>query len=244
MSEGSKQLRLTKVAKEFNLSLGKIVEFLTAKGKPVENNPNAKIGEEEYSLLLKEFSSDKSAREEAEQVSQTINKVKRETIVLDDKKAKQKEAEKQAEEVVIKETAPAKVATKTKKVEEEKTEVVKTEVDNLEGPKVLGKVDLSSINTKTKPDKKSKKEAEKTEEEPKKGKKKVEVIEEPVIESPVTETPVVEEEKVDFLETRYEKLDGPKILGKVNLPVKDDKKKPSQADLNADKKKRKRIRKG
>jgi len=244
MSEGSKQLRLTKVAKEFNLSLGKIVEFLTAKGKPVENNPNAKIGEEEYSLLLKEFSSDKSAREEAEQVSQTINKVKRETIVLDDKKAKQKEAEKQAEEVVIKETAPAKVATKTKKVEEEKTEVVKTEVDNLEGPKVLGKVDLSSINTKTKPDKKSKKEAEKTEEEPKKGKKKVEVIEEPVIESPVSETPVVEEEKVDFLETRYEKLDGPKILGKVNLPVKDDKKKPSQADLNADKKKRKRIRKG
>ncbi|MBN8694856.1 MAG: translation initiation factor IF-2 [Bacteroidetes bacterium] len=244
MSEGSKQLRLTKVAKEFNLSLGKIVEFLTAKGKPVENNPNAKIGEEEYSLLLKEFSSDKSAREEAEQVSQTINKVKRETIVLDDKKAKQKEAEKQAEEVVIKEIAPAKVATKTKKVEEEKTEVVKTEVDNLEGPKVLGKVDLSSINTKTKPDKKSKKEAEKTEEEPKKGKKKVEVVEEPVIESPVSETPVVEEEKVDFLETRYEKLDGPKILGKVNLPVKDDKKKPSQADLNADKKKRKRIRKG
>ncbi|MBL7894856.1 MAG: translation initiation factor IF-2 [Bacteroidia bacterium] len=244
MSEGSKQLRLTKVAKEFNLSLGKIVEFLTAKGKPVENNPNAKIGEEEYSLLLKEFSSDKSAREEAEQVSQTINKVKRETIVLDDKKAKQKEAEKEIEEVVIKETAPAKVATKTKKVEEEKIEVVKTEVDNLEGPKVLGKVDLSSINTKTKPDKKSKKEAEKTEEEPKKGKKKVEVVEEPVIESLVTETPVVEEEKVDFLETRYEKLDGPKILGKVNLPVKDDKKKPSQADLNADKKKRKRIRKG
>lgn len=245
MSEGSKQLRLTKVAKEFNLSLGKIVEFLTAKGKPVENNPNAKIGEEEYSLLLKEFSSDKSAREEAEQVSQTINKVKRETIVLDDKKAKQKEAEKEPEEVIIKETAPAKVTTKSKKEDEVKPEVVKTEVDNLEGPKVLGKLDLSSINTKTKPDKKSKKETEKTEQEPKKGKKKVEVVEEPVVEPPIVETPVVvEEEKIDFLETRYEKLDGPKILGKVDLPVKDDKKKPSPADLNADKKKRKRIRKG
>lgn len=245
MSEGSKQLRLTKVAKEFNLSLGKIVEFLTAKGKPVENNPNAKIGEEEYSLLLKEFSSDKSAREEAEQVSQTINKVKRETIVLDDKKAKQKEAEKEPEEVIIKETAPAKVTTKSKKEDEVKPEVVKTEVDNLEGPKVLGKLDLSSINTKTKPDKKSKKETEKTEQEPKKGKKKVEVVEEPVVvETPIVETPVVEEEKIDFLETRYEKLDGPKILGKVDLPVKDDKKKPSPADLNADKKKRKRIRKG
>ena len=245
MSEGSKQLRLTKVAKEFNLSLGKIVEFLSSKGKPVENNPNAKIGEEEYSLLLKEFSSDKSAREEAEQVSQTINKVKRETIVLDDKKAKQKEAEKETEEVIIKETSPAKT-TKTKKEEvAEKPEVVKTEVDNLEGPKVLGKLDLSSINNKTKPDKKSKKEAEKSEEENKKGKKKAAVPEEPaIVETPVEETPVVEEEKVDFLETRYEKLDGPKILGKVNLPVKDDKKKPSPADLNADKKKRKRIRKG
>lgn len=248
MSEGSKQLRLTKVAKEFNLSLGKIVEFLTSKGKPVENNPNAKIGEEEYSLLLKEFSSDKSAREEAEQVSQTINKVKRETIVLDDKKAKQKEAEKEPEEVIIKETAPAKVTTKSKKEDEVKPEVVKTEVDNLEGPKVLGKLDLSSINSKTKPDKKSKKEADKAEEEPKKGKKKTTPVEEPVVvEIPVVETPVVEEEekeKEDFLETRYEKLDGPKILGKVDLPVKDDKKKPSPADLNADKKKRKRIRKG
>ena len=70
MSDGAKQLRLSKVAKEFNLSLGKIVEFLASKGKPVDNNPNAKIGDEEYRLLQKEFSGDKNAREEAEQQSQ------------------------------------------------------------------------------------------------------------------------------------------------------------------------------
>ena len=64
----AKQMRLSKVAKEFNLSLGKITEFLAAKGRPVENNPNAKIGDEEYALLSKEFSSDKSAREEAQHV--------------------------------------------------------------------------------------------------------------------------------------------------------------------------------
>src|ERR1041384_7877440 len=108
MSDGAKTLRLSKVAKEFNLSLGKIVEFLASKGKPVDSNPNAKIGDEEYTLLLKEFSSDKSAREEAEQVSQNISKVKRETIVLDDAKSKGKTKEKEAEEVIIKDlTVPS-----------------------------------------------------------------------------------------------------------------------------------------
>ena len=34
MSEGAKTLRLSKVAKEFNLSLGKIVEFLACERPP------------------------------------------------------------------------------------------------------------------------------------------------------------------------------------------------------------------
>lgn len=252
MSEGTKQLRLTKVAKEFNMSLVKIVEFLASKGKPVENNPNAKIGEEEYSLLLKEFSSDKSAREEAEQVAQNIIKVKRETIVLDDKKAKQKETEKEAEEVIIKDVGTATKSeptiTTTPKVTVEETPVLKTEVENLEGPKVLGKVDLKSINTKTKPDKKTKKEEKAEEIESKKGKKKTpEPVEEVKEEVPVIEQEkVVETEKEDFLETKFQKLEGPKILGRVELPVKEEKKKPvaSSAESSADKKKRKRIRKG
>src|SRR3954468_13502109 len=108
MSEGTKTLRLSKVAKEFNLSLGKIVEFLVATGHPTENNPNAKIGDEEYRLLLKEFSSDKSAREEAENVAQNTNKIKRETIVLDEIKPK-KFKEEEFDEVVIKDlTTPKK----------------------------------------------------------------------------------------------------------------------------------------
>ena len=82
MSE-SKQMRLSKVAKEFNLSLGKITEFLAAKGRPVENNPNAKIGDDEYSLLSKEFSGDKSAKEEAQHIGINVLKIKRESIVLE-----------------------------------------------------------------------------------------------------------------------------------------------------------------
>ncbi len=241
MSDGAKQLRLSKVAKEFNLSLGKIVEFLASKGKPVDNNPNAKIGAEEYSLVLKEFSSDKNAREEAEQVSQNISKVKRDAIVLDDVKSKQKNKNVETDEVMIKDHTSKKAGESAKK-EVAPAEHLKTEVENLEGPKVLGKVDLKSIE-KAKADKKSKKDIEEAEEKKKtKGKKKSEEV--PVEQTPETET--TEPEKEDFLETRIEKLEGPKILGNIVLPVKEEKKKPiaSSNELSADKKKRKRIRKG
>jgi translation initiation factor IF-2 len=252
MSEGAKTLRLSKVAKEFNLSLGKIVEFLATKGHPTESNPNAKIGDEEYRLLLKEFSSDKSAREEAESVSQNSIKLKRETIVLNEVKPKKTKEEDQ-DEVVIKDLttanapdAPAKPAqspaAKKPEVSAEEPEVHKQEVESLDGPKVLGKVNLDSLNLKTKPEKKSKKETEKPVEE--KSEEKPTSV--PVAETPVSVPEVKEEPKEEFLETKYEKLEGPKILGRVELPVakESSKKSPPAAGSAADKKKRKRIRKG
>ena len=54
MSETSVK-RLSKVAKELNISIGSIVEFLGKKGFKIESNPNGKIGDEEYGHLLKEF---------------------------------------------------------------------------------------------------------------------------------------------------------------------------------------------
>ncbi|MGZ4097485.1 MAG: translation initiation factor IF-2 [Bacteroidia bacterium] len=245
MSETAKTLRLSKVAKEFNLSLGKIVEFLASKGFPVESNPNAKIGDEEYRFLLKEFSSDKSAREEAEHVSQAIIKVKRETIVLDEIKAKkQKEEEAAHDEVVIKDLTIPKV-TETKKTEKEVPEVQKEKPETLDGPKVIGKLNLDEMNLKTKPDKKEKgkKETEKASTKKKETAKKEEK-EEGVV------APKVEEKKEEIhehlppehIETKFEKLEGVKILGKVELPVvKETSKKV--ADDN-ERKKRKRIRKG
>src|SRR6185436_714160 len=161
MSEGAKTLRLSKVAKEFNLFLGKIVEFLASKGHPTESNPNAKIGDEEYRLLLKEFSSDKSAREEAESVSQNSVKLKRETIVLNEIKPKRAKDE-ELDEVVIKDLTAAKTpaAPPAKKPEAEVPLVTKPEVESIDGPKVLGKLNLDSMNLKTKPDKKGKKDKE------------------------------------------------------------------------------------
>ncbi len=97
-----KQMRLSKVAKEFNLSIGKIVEFLAANGRPIDSNPNTKVGEEEYNLLSKEFSGDKSAKEEAQNVGLSLNRLKKESIVIEDTKAiKAKELELQKEKELL-----------------------------------------------------------------------------------------------------------------------------------------------
>ena len=277
----AKTMRLSKVAKEFNLSLGKITEFLAAKGRPVENNPNAKIGDEEYSLLSKEFSGDKSAKEEAQHVGLNLNKLKRESIVVEDTKAaKAKELEEQREREILA-AAAAKAAEEKKKAEDaaaklkaaqeatvkvekvaETPAVETTESSNvISGPKLLGKLDLSSLNQKTKPDKKTKKEKEEekaAEEKAAKAtktkkKKEDEVVAEEakpvVVETPQVEVvPEPEEQKEVFHETVYQKLEGPKIMGKIELPVVKEVKKggaPNTAAGNAaDKKKRKRIRKG
>jgi translation initiation factor IF-2 len=268
-----KQMRLSKVAKEFNLSLGKIAEFLASKGRPVENNPNAKIGDEEYSLLSKEFSSDKSAKEEAQHMGLNLTKLKRDAIVVEDAKSiKAREAEEKRvqDEIIATEKAAEakKIAEEKRKEEEAKAAVIAAQevakksepviekeeesTPTITGPKVLGKVDLSTLNQKTKPDKKTKKgkeevEAEVSAEKPTKGKKKKEeVIEIPVVETPLEITPeVVEEVKEVFHETVYQKLEGPKIMGKIELPVaKDPKKSVPVPGSFADKKKRKRIRKG
>ncbi|MEI6020367.1 MAG: translation initiation factor IF-2 [Bacteroidota bacterium] len=259
MTEGTKILRLSKAALEFNISVPKIIEFLATKGHKVDNNPNSKLGDTEYKLLLKEFSSDKSAREEAENVSQVSTlKVKRESIVLEEVKIK-KEKEQEPKVVVIKDLTinkepqievEAPVITEEVKVV---VEPVKAEVEtSIEGPKVLGKLDLDSLNLKTKPDKKSKAEKEgkatkKSTKESKEEEAKVEEVKEEVVVK-LPEPEVKQEPKEEFIETKYEKLEGPKILGRVELPVaKETLKKPPVANPNAsaaDKKKRKRIRKG
>ncbi len=80
MAEVEKTIRLNKAAKEFNLSMDHIVDFLSAKGFKIESNPNTKLPGDAYTLLLKEFQSDKSAREEAQQLSQS--KIKKDTSLV------------------------------------------------------------------------------------------------------------------------------------------------------------------
>ena len=58
MSETLQIRRLSKVAREFNVGINTIVEYLKSKGHSVDTNPNTKLGEDSYQLLCKEFKSE------------------------------------------------------------------------------------------------------------------------------------------------------------------------------------------
>jgi len=294
MSENSSQ-RLSKVAKELNVSVSTITDFLKSKGHVIENNPMTKLPEALYSLLSKEYQSEKAAKEEAQQVTTTTNtRIKKENVSLDQevKKTEVKKIE-EDEEIIIKNVEPAAIPEKPAViiVEESKKpleiissanetdtesekEVIKSDIKFT----IVSKIDLDALNNKTKPSKKTKaekenekKEKESEKKETEKGKKeegkktktakekskdkekKEPVEEEKIIETPVSDSDTVveiknsEPLKVDFYETKVDKLEGPKILGKIELPVKEERKKPvassSAPTNNANKKKRKRIRK-
>ena len=63
-------IRLNKVTRDLNVGISTVVEFLQKKGFAVEANPNTKINEEQYALLVKEFSTDKNLRLESERFIQ------------------------------------------------------------------------------------------------------------------------------------------------------------------------------
>ena len=77
-------IRLNKVTKECNVGLQTAVEFLQKKGfHDIEVNPNTKISEEQYNLLVAEFKTDQGIRKDAEMISrQRQNKEKKETISI------------------------------------------------------------------------------------------------------------------------------------------------------------------
>src|SRR6476619_502636 len=130
----------------------------------------------------------------------------------------------------------------------EEPEVMKRETPEIEGPKVLDKIDLSAIDSSTRPKKgvkKPKKEAAPAAEEPVVPAAEAEVT--PVVEQapapveqpkPEVSQPQAEEEAEPVIENiKAEKIEGPKILGKIELPVDSDTR-PKPSD---EKRKRKRI---
>lgn len=65
MSEENKTIRLSKVAKEFNVGISTLVDCLAKKGKVIESNPNTKIDGELYDILASAFQSERKVKEEA-----------------------------------------------------------------------------------------------------------------------------------------------------------------------------------
>lgn len=83
MSEGSKSsVRLSKAAREFNVGLSTIVEYLSKKGHQVEPSPNTKLSPEMYDLLIKEYQSEKQVKEVSKKLG--IEYSGRKTITADD----------------------------------------------------------------------------------------------------------------------------------------------------------------
>ena len=227
--------RLMAAAKEFNIGTTTLMEFLVSKGFNGDDlKPTSKITEDMYRVLQTEFQQDKAAKQKAEQIDLPKNAIAESKRKRDeeDLSIKKKEAAK------IKETP----APPTEEIKEEKTEtpqpeppkptpeITKIEVPEIEQPKVIDKIDLSTIDSSTKPKKKEKaaekkeeieekpkvpaKAVKKKEEAPEKEEPKVEISKPAAIipEPPKDEAPIIENIKAD-------KLEGPKIMGKIDLPV-------------------------
>jgi translation initiation factor IF-2 len=139
MSEGT--VRVKKAATEFNISVQHLVEHLASKGLSVESNPNAKISEEMYQMLLRDFGQDKKFKEQASQIH--IGKSGKEDVVLDQKAVSQSpKARADQKEVLIKGmshavAAPApKATTKAEAAKATpKADVPKAEAPKAEAPK-------------------------------------------------------------------------------------------------------------
>ncbi len=102
MEESSKAVRLVKAAKEFNIGISTIVEFLKKKGHHLEESPNARLTSEMYALLMHEFQSEKFVKEEADKIG--LDYSDHHTISIEDRMLKDidKEASKDQGELIIK----------------------------------------------------------------------------------------------------------------------------------------------
>lgn len=200
MAAGNAQ-RLSKLAKEFNVGIQTIVDFLHKKGHDIDPNPNTKVPEDICRLLEKEYKSDVSLKRDAEQISLRQQRTKKEVVTIDDLPKKEEVDEDYTDGVIevkdLKKSAaaavqsqkPAEKIAAPKEVKEKagkEPEEIKIEV---EPPiKVIDKIDLSEFEPKKKP--KKEKEA--------KPKAKPEIKEQ----KPAEEKPAVKKEAAEKVEKK------------------------------------------
>jgi len=212
-----KLIRLSQAARKLNVGHNTILEFLAKKGFEVENNPNAKLTPEQVTLLSKEFAS--SATDKLEASGLSIGAKHSENVVVEkEKESAKKRVEDEESSIMIKNLGSkdlkAKEETKPEKVEREKTK--------LEGIKVVGKIELE-------------KKAEKAEEKPAakvetKVSNEVQESKEIEVEKSAKESKEIVAKKEDsqeekqpeqeLIKGRADKLQGLKVLDRIQLPEK------------------------
>lgn len=78
-----KKIRLNKVARDFNVGVSTLVDFLKSAGHKVDSNPNTQITEEQLNILKKEYSSDIKVKKEAKKVDLKSTRAKKETVTIE-----------------------------------------------------------------------------------------------------------------------------------------------------------------
>ncbi len=84
MSEENAPIRLSKIAREFNVGTGTIVDDLAKKGHKIDSSPNTKVPPELYDLLRKMYDTDRKVKIEAEK--KVLSSHKKEVVVTESKK--------------------------------------------------------------------------------------------------------------------------------------------------------------
>jgi translation initiation factor IF-2 len=131
MTEEIKVTRLSKAAREFNVGISTIVEFLHKKGFDLDPNPNTKLPHEAYILLVKEYSTDISVKKESEKLILKDLHRKKETVSIDDFSEKfESEDTERDEDVLVKDSSGLKSTVDIK------TEIKRPDI------KLVGKIDL------------------------------------------------------------------------------------------------------
>lgn len=244
--------RLMAAAKEFNIGKDTLVDFLVSKGFSGDDlKPTAKLTEDMYRVLQGEFQQDKAAKQKAQQVDLPkgagANEPKKKRDE-EDLSFKKKEAAappppppappvEQPAPVVVEEKPEAPVVATP--AEPETPEVTKVAAPGIGGPKVVGNIDLDAIDSSTRPKKSTKKAEEKpAAEEAKPTKKKAEEKPVEAVAPPAPPAPPEPDAPAVIENIQAEKLTGPKILGKIDLPVDNDTRPKRESEAQ---RKRKRI---
>ena len=69
--------KISKAAKDFNVSIATVVEFLQKKGISIDNNPNTKIDESAYDLLVMEYAPDRALKNKSEEMTTSRKSVEK-----------------------------------------------------------------------------------------------------------------------------------------------------------------------
>ena len=262
--------RLSKLAREFNVGIHTIVEFLHKKGFDIDSNPNTKVSEDLIELLEKEYKSDISLKKESEKIQLKSLRPKKEVISIDDSGIEVKVSDSEDEiKDEIKEEKEAAKETGKKKAEipaEEKQDAKPPEKKSIPEKelKIVGKIDLEP----QKPAEAQKDSKGKTAEERGETGKTTEVDKKPVTaktkeeqvtKDKVPETkkairepePVEEELKQEegkeadkHIETDIPKVDDVKVIGKIDLSTLNQKTRPTKKTKEEKERDRRERKKG